>query len=813
MDERYLYFAMADPDVFDVPWAAPDPDPVDVADLVPAAWGRREEGPWHLCRPPALSLPPAGWKVHVATTVEHAEGTLRELARACVALEVPFKVLRGHRLVRAGHLKYSPRSLSAKAGTAYPCDEDALVAVVTALEVGLAGMTAPAVPGDVDHATAPIGLRWGAFTGEWVEAPDGRVVPGVRSSDGAARHDDRLGAAPPLPARLAARFGPTPDEPLPVEDVAVLHRSNAGGVYRARLTANGRPVVLKEARHHTGLDGDGVDAVTRLHHERVALQALSGSGVAPEVVDLWRRADADFLVIEHVDGPNLATAIGRRHPDGIPWSTPADRVDHTRWAGAVVDELRDLVGRMRARGVLHGDLQPANIVVGPDGLRLVDFEGAVVGGHAVTGAIGTPGYVPMAGEARDRDTFAVDRIARVLSDPDALLLDRRPDLEPRLAGGSPSEDGPAADQWRRRLLDGVLARATPQRTDRLFPGGIEQFTRPLGGHDLASGAAGVLLALATSGHDVDPAHLDWLAGLPARSTSCRGLLEGVDGIALALARLGRPDAAARLAPGLLADAPRGLSWSRGRAGAAGALAELAGLLGDDRLASHAAALTRSVVADTLDDAAGPRSPGLLTGWAGVALGLLRAGELLDLDTGPAARAALHREIAALTPRGDCLVALPGGRVRTGLAHGSAATLLAIAALGPDRLDQHLADAAEPLRRTTTRSAAPVAGLLDGRAGEIAVLAATGTAPVLEELRERRERCTWHCVPTSRGWSTLGAQRLRCSDDLATGSAGVLLALADDPAAAVARALGLPQTLTGCRTVTAATAMTAVTPSR
>ena len=788
MDERYLYFAMADPHVFDVPWSGHEPQPLSIADVVPSGWERRSNGPWQGARPPGARLPTAGWKLHVATTVSGTSHVLRTFARTCVELGVSFKVLRGRRLVRAGHLKYAPRTASGKAGTAYPMHDEELIALVDILAVRLADVAAPTIPGDLNHPCAPLGLRWGSFVERWVEAPDGRTLPDFRFPGPPSvgdRRDDRNSAPPVPPSALADRFAPLPDQPLPLEDVAVLHRSNAGGVYRARLTS-GRPVVLKEARHHTGLDGDDVDAVTRLHHECAALEALSGAGVAPEVVDVWRRADADFLVVEHVNGPNLARVIGHRHPAGIPWSTTGDRAVFDAWAGDVLDALCDLVRRMRARRVVHSDLQPANVVVGPDGLRLVDFEGAVVDGHAATKAIGTPGYVPPPGDPRDRDAFAVERIGLVLREPDALLLDRRPDLEARISGGHVGS-APGADEWRRRLVEGMLARATPKRTDRLFSGGVEQFTTSLGSHDLASGAAGVLLALDETGHDVDPALVDWLAAVPERAPRCRGLFEGVDGVAVALARLGRSDDAARLAAGLVDDQPGDLSWARGRAGVSVALAELATRLDDDRLRGRATAVVHDVVHEVEDAARGPRAPGLLGGWAGVAVGLLRAGELLDVNVRATARTALRREVDGLTRRGDCLVALPMGRVRTGLAHGSAAALLALAFLHADE-DEDLAAAREPLAATLRRTTSPVAGLLEGLAGEVAVLSLT---ELVADVAARRERCTWHCVMTPRGWSTLGAQRLRCSDDLGTGSAGLLLALSDDPGGALIRVLGLP----------------------
>lgn len=778
MDDRFLYFALSDPDFFDVPWAVAQ-ECYDLRPMLPPGWVAAHRHAWQTFAPADARIPASGWKVHVTASETEAEQALRRFAQLCIEQDVPFKILRGPRSVRAAHLKYTPSSISTKLGTAYPSGN--LTDFVHHLARALDGVTGPTFVGEHQHRTAPIGLRHGAFEATWVEAVDGRSVPGRPAGDG-AEHDDReRGRDTPVPPELADVFAPRPEDPLPIEQVRLLHRTNAGGVYTATL-ADGTPVVIKEARRHTGLDADGVDAVTRLRHELLVLRHLQQTGVTPRVLDHWQRADAEFLVLEHFAGENLATLISRHHPAGHVDASPAE---FDALATTVMRGLHEAVAVMHRHDVAHLDLQPANVVVGADGVRVVDLESASVAGRTATTAVGTSGYVGGGDDPFERDAFALERIALTLHEPDSPLAQRRPDIEDELRTGTP--DTSRLPLWRARLIDGMIRRATPDREDRLFPGGIETFTTPLGGHSLASGAAGVLSALHALGHAPTEQHLTWLADVPAPARSCRGLWEGVDGVAATLARLGRPDEAVRLAS--TGDLPRGLSWARGRAGIALAAAETAHLTDDARLRAQANVVLDGVLRDLPD--ADLRTTGLLTGWAGVALAMLRIGELIGRDLTTAADLAISRELSLLVEQDGCRIALPAGRVRTGLGHGSAAAAVALDALAAAAAQDIERPEFEQIVRGMTRVASPVAGLMDGLAGHVLAFSIAGD---LTSSRQAAGRATWHCTPTSAGWSVLGAGRLRCSDDLASGSAGLALALGSDQdgLAGLRRVLHLPR---------------------
>lgn len=808
MDDRYLYFALADRDYFDIPWSRSGGDQLHIPDELSPGWLRVAHGPWLMLHPPGVASPRAGWKVHVSALPYDAQRVVEIVGTVCLPELVPWKVLRSADIVRASQYKYAPRSMSGKVCTIYPCSDEQLARVVEQLATALAGTAAPQICGDFNHPSAPIGLRWGAFIEEWIEAPDGRLTPGVAGADGAIVPDDRLRPAPrEMPTATAALMASTePAAQLPVTDVHLVHRANAGAIYRATLE-DGRVVALKEARHHAGLDYQGVDAVSRLRHEYAIFQRLSGHGLAPEPIDYWCHPTSDFLVMEWVDGGNMSCRISRDHPASKPGVSEEAAAAYWTWAISAIDDLESLVARLHEHGVAHGDLHPGNVMLGPDGLRVVDFECGQLDDAVVTRSIGTPGYQCDESDVAAKDRFCLQRVRMTLHDPDVALLDRRPDLADAMQVTGPlmAETAPTAgrtaipadtvipagiDQMLDHLADGIVARATPERADRLFPGGIEQFTAPLGGHDILFGAAGVLLALDQHGRTIAPEHLDWLATLPTSASYERhGLLEGAEGIALALAVLGRPDAASEMVDRTLTTSAAGLSWTRGLAGVAVAHHELAQLLDRQDLADSARQVTDDVVAAVHHPRTTIPGPGLLHGWSGIALALLRIGELrpdLKDKVYAAAEKAVQRELELLRPMGDCLVAMPNGRVRTGLAHGSGAFVVAASALAP--IDPTLQTAAASAARACLEAVSPLGGLGDGVAGEAVVLRAAGHDAA---AATREDRVTWHCAPTSQGWSTLGAQRLRCSDDVMSGSAGLLISTGAMASARLQQVLRLP----------------------
>lgn len=377
--------------------------------------------------------------------------------------------------------------------------------------------------------------------------------------------------------------------------------------------------------------------------------------------------------------------------------------------------------------------------------------------------------------------------------------------------------GRAAD-WpalRDSLVAGIMASATPERPDRLFPGDPGQFTHD--GLGLAYGASGVLHALHTVGAPIAPDHAQWLVDAVRRNPIRPGLFLGSHGVALTLQQLGFTETALSLLDRLTADRSDepGTDLASGLPGIGLTLLHFCAEqsadkpdengLGESGLLDEAVAgADRLAWALRLPSAVGrpgagsgpdlPTGVGLMHGAAGAALFFVRLFErtgdtaLLDL-----AREALERDLERCIQDEDGTLQVDDDtRVLPYIESGSAGIGLALHAYLAHRPDPEPAQRQELIRRAAQPEFIVQSGLFNGRAGLIAYLAllrdsargaraaevtepADGTAAALNEvIRRHVRRLSWHLIPYQGHLAFPGEQLLRLSMDLATGSAGVLL---------------------------------------
>jgi hypothetical protein len=131
-------------------------------------------------------------------------------------------------------------------------------------------------------------------------------------------------------------------------------------------------------------------AQRRDHRERFALEIAAVRGIDPvyiaPVVDHDVDADEPWLATAYLPGLNLRQAV-RTHG---PAPAPSVRALGTALARA----LRSI----HRAGTLHRDLTPSNLMLTPEGPRVVDFGIACPDGSAtdtIPGSLlGTPGYIP-----------------------------------------------------------------------------------------------------------------------------------------------------------------------------------------------------------------------------------------------------------------------------------------------------------------------------------------------------------------------------------------------------------------------------------
>ncbi|MBI4871468.1 MAG: protein kinase/lanthionine synthetase C family protein [Candidatus Riflebacteria bacterium] len=582
-----------------------------VREVLPPKWDVRRDGIWVYCTPPDAFLPAQGWKIHTSATLENCERILSRAANVCVERHTPFKFKADKRLLAFTNSKGWPRGATGKFMTIYPGDDQGFRNLIDALSPALQGFHGSYILSDRRLESCPILFyRYGGImsadvlshTGERTQiliGPEGERIPDVRTPyfNPPPWARDPLGDQDDPEAEVGATIALKSGRYV-VE--RALSFSSTGGVYVARDRKTDGPVLVKEARPHTGADGRG-DAVTFLEKEYRILRRLAGTRVAPAPLDLFREWEHTFLVEEYLEGQPLGSFLAGGSPlldlDRRPAAVRA-------WWGTVLriwSGLVEIVTALHGRGIVFGDLSPNNVMVldrDARDLRIIDFEGAWERGHDQPTLLHTPGFAsrrhalrgsvcpeddlyslgammlctlfPING-ALELDASLKDRfldaitadlgisrrpskvIRALLSEderrrpsPDRVLARVRRARRPRRGvrwSGARTQDELRAIV--RSTADYILSAADPGRQDRLFPADPRVYaTNPL---SVAYGAAGVAYALSRIRGEVP----SWVAGwILARQVTPAayppGLYVGSAGIAWALEQIGMLDVALRV---------------------------------------------------------------------------------------------------------------------------------------------------------------------------------------------------------------------------------------------------------------------------
>ena len=228
--------------------------------------------------------------------------------------------------------------------------------------------------------------------------PHGRATPAAGRSARTGRAPPPRAAAPapaaqPAPqARTVPVLTVTPQTPAPAAArPANLTRRGAGREIGPGDVLRGR--YLLEAALGRGGTGTVFEAIDRYRlasadgGQRVALKVLHGQApnqlaelrrefqhlqslTHPNIVrahEYDRDGDVAFFTMEYLSGLSLSRVLSARAP------SPLER-PHAR---AIIRDIAAALAHAHARGVVHGDLNPANIFITDDGeLRVLDFGAA-----------------------------------------------------------------------------------------------------------------------------------------------------------------------------------------------------------------------------------------------------------------------------------------------------------------------------------------------------------------------------------------------------------------------------------------------------
>jgi WD40 repeat protein len=185
----------------------------------------------------------------------------------------------------------------------------------------------------------------------------------------------RLDGAAPLPMPAGQRLGR-------FELLAEVGRGGFGVVYRARDPGLDRDVALKVPRAGSMIDPDERARFLQEGRHQARLRH-------PGIVPVHEAGEADgvpYIVSEFVEGRTLAALLRDHRP-------PPER------AAALLAEVADALHYAHGAGLVHRDVKPSNILLGPDGRPfLTDFGLALgdVGEPTLTPdsqVLGTPAYM------------------------------------------------------------------------------------------------------------------------------------------------------------------------------------------------------------------------------------------------------------------------------------------------------------------------------------------------------------------------------------------------------------------------------------
>ena len=376
-------------------------------------WMIGTKGYWCECIPAGFDFALDGWKIHIAGTEQTAKELLHRLVPIFVEEHVAFKFCSDLRMVRLSTTKNWSRTSAGKFITIYPETLERFLVLAERCHTNTKDAAGPYILTDRPYKDSRcVFYRYGAHRGRFVPDAAGTRIPIISTPDGGIVEDRRM----PYfytPYWVKDPFhSPTPGADVTKHSTHTLKHgryiingafkfSSIGGVYYGLDTKTQKEVVLREHRPFVGIQ-------ELLDKEARILGCLSGTNVAPQMVDLFEEGNHRFLVQERLQADTLWNCT----MDILYGSSePRSPQDVFELFHNVLDKVVESLEKVHEHGIVLRDISKTNVMLSIErnSVYFIDFELA----HQLSAPDkhvhgGTFGYMSPQQFANDKPSFADD---------------------------------------------------------------------------------------------------------------------------------------------------------------------------------------------------------------------------------------------------------------------------------------------------------------------------------------------------------------------------------------------------------------------
>lgn len=299
----------------------------------------------------SLQLPSVGLKIHLSATLNNATDILDKFWHYIQHKNIAWKVIQDFRDLERQNLGYNGYSQIGKFITIYPSTQNELLQLLQDLEIIYKPMKSISIPSDYSYMNSQVVYyRYGDIQNEgsteskYVDKRN-RTIPNnvtIPIDDYFIPHFHEL------PSRLYL--------------CGIHHISGKSSVYTAINLEAASTVILKEASPLHDLDIHGVDAINRLHHEKIILKKISKFSFAPKFLSDFYIDDHYFLVMSKLPGESLFSLLKNGGKLSI------------KQILFIIRKIICIVHTLQKQGIQYSDISLTNVLFDQKSVYLVDYE-------------------------------------------------------------------------------------------------------------------------------------------------------------------------------------------------------------------------------------------------------------------------------------------------------------------------------------------------------------------------------------------------------------------------------------------------------